>query len=302
MRQTVNYITHHKSVNDKFIESTLNSSHISLYNALFLIWNNCGFDTDLSINRNDVMKLSKIGSANTYTKCLKDLDKEGFLKYLPSFNPLIGSKINMYRFDKGTDKGTDKGIGVGSGNSTATLSKQLNKETIKLININVDLVNDNLKEWISELSKTFKNKEQITKEDIDFIYSLYPTKCIVKNNPTGKSTKDKEKIKSLIPEHGKEGLEKIIHRYVKECKNSKTYMKNFKTFLNNLPDYSEVNNTDNSIIEKILLDLNLPVEDTRFKTLDKLKAFEKSKKWAYDTKNVSTPWETYLTEHLKVNL
>ena len=69
MKQDVNYINHHKNANMKMIELNLNSTHISLYNALFLIWNECGYDTELSINRNDVMKLSKIGSANTYTKC-----------------------------------------------------------------------------------------------------------------------------------------------------------------------------------------------------------------------------------------
>tara|TARA_R110002051_G_scaffold224048_1_gene287263 strand:+ start:12494 stop:13246 length:753 start_codon:yes stop_codon:yes gene_type:complete len=124
------------------IELNLNSTHISLYNALFLIWNECGYDTELSINRNDVMKLSKIGSANTYTKCLKDLDKAKILKYKPSHNPLIGSKINLYRFDNSTDNSTAKSSSKGTGNSTDnssgnsidTLYKLLNKETIKLIN------------------------------------------------------------------------------------------------------------------------------------------------------------------------
>ena len=121
----------------RLIDDDLSAHHISLYNALFLIWNECGFDNELSINRNDVMKLSKIGSANTYTKALKELDEKGYIKYIPSNNPLKGSKVNLYRFDKGSDKGTvkssskgtDKGSDKGSDKACDTLYKQVNNET-----------------------------------------------------------------------------------------------------------------------------------------------------------------------------
>jgi hypothetical protein len=168
MKQNVNYLMHHKNSNLKLIELNLNSTHISLYNALFLIWNECGFDTELSINRNDVMKLSKIGSANTYTKCLKELHDCNMICYKPSFNPLIGSKINLYRFDNGTDNGSDKGTGKssskGTGNGTDTLYKLLNKETIKLLNINYKLINEKLKVWIED--------ENITASPFSFYNSL----------------------------------------------------------------------------------------------------------------------------------
>ena len=156
MKQNVNYLMHHKNSNLKLIELNLNSTHISLYNALFLIWNECGFDTELSINRNDVMKLSKIGSANTYTKCLKELHDNDMINYKPSFNPLIGSKINLYRFDNGSDNSSDngtvksssKGCDNSTGNGSDTLYKLLNKETIKLLNTNYKLVNEKIKNWI----------------------------------------------------------------------------------------------------------------------------------------------------------
>lgn len=155
MKQDVNYIKHHKGVNLKLMEDDLSAHHISLYNALFLIWNECSFDTELSINRNDVMKLSKIGSANTYTKALHDLDEKGYLKYTPSYNPLKGSKVNLYRFDKGTDKGSVKGGSKGSDNGTDnggdTLYKQgnplnpLNKETDAVPTSTGDPLNGNPK-------------------------------------------------------------------------------------------------------------------------------------------------------------
>lgn len=132
----MNYIEHQRAVYFKLSEdNTLTSIHVSLYMALFMIWNECGFDTELSINRNDVMKLAKIGNANTYTKSLKMLDELGYIKYQPSFNPLIGSKVTMCIFGKGDDKGTAhgsvKGSSKGTGEGDDTLYKQLNNKTRK---------------------------------------------------------------------------------------------------------------------------------------------------------------------------
>lgn len=127
MRQNVNYIEHQKTVYLKLSEDKrISAIHISLYMALFMIWNDCGFETELSINRNDVMKLSKIGSANTYTASLKELHELGYINYNPSFNPLKGSKVTIITFDKGSDKATNKGSDNGSGKGSDTLSKQLN--------------------------------------------------------------------------------------------------------------------------------------------------------------------------------
>lgn len=57
------------------------------------------------------MFISKIGSVNTYTKCLKELHAWGYIRYEPSFNPQRGSKVYLYRFDKGDDKGGDNASG-----------------------------------------------------------------------------------------------------------------------------------------------------------------------------------------------
>ena len=106
----VNYIHH---MNNWFAkvqaDQRLNPSHISLYLALFQKWNTIRFENPLSVNREEMMKLSKIGSANTYTKCIKELDRWGYIQYTPSFNPFRGSLVNLYSFDKGSDKSTDKG-------------------------------------------------------------------------------------------------------------------------------------------------------------------------------------------------
>ena len=81
-------------------------------------------------------------------------------------------------------------------------------------------------------------------ENINEIYNKYPTKCSIKDRSTGKTYKDKEKIKKLLKKHSKEEIIKKIDDYVKECYNTNTYLKNFGTFLNNLPDYVENNEED----------------------------------------------------------
>lgn len=171
MKQDVNYIKHHKNANIYMVDKKLSSTHISIYNALFLIWNECDFDTELSINRNDVMKLAKVGSPNTYTNCLKELDKIKMIKYKPSFNPLIGSLIIMYRYDNSNDKGSvkssskgsSKGSGDSSDKSSDTLYKHLNKETLKLLNSKTysDKINKNLFYWLG-LDDSTDNKKNNT--------------------------------------------------------------------------------------------------------------------------------------------
>ena len=79
MQQKVDYIQHHKNVNFKMAEDDLSVIDIAIYNALFLIWNHSFFETELSINRNDVMKFAKVGNANTYTKSLKRLHEKNIL-------------------------------------------------------------------------------------------------------------------------------------------------------------------------------------------------------------------------------
>ena len=76
---------------------------------------------------------------------------------------------------------------------------------------------------------------------VERIYKSYPAKCPVSNRNTGKSSKDKEKIGRLLRgnEYTEESLSFIINKYVADSVSSRSYIKNFATFLNNIPDYSE---------------------------------------------------------------
>ena len=73
--------------------------------------------------------------------------------------------------------------------------------------------------------------------DIETIYKLYPTKCLVRGASSGKSKNNKNKIKILLKEYTVIELGDIIKRYCLECVKDNVYMKNFSTFLNNVPDY-----------------------------------------------------------------
>lgn len=96
----MNYITHIEKINELFVEDNqLSPWHISLYYALFHYWNHAKFPEYVSISRHEMMKASKIGSVNTYLKCLKELETFGYLKYEPSRNPQRGSIIYLFNFD-----------------------------------------------------------------------------------------------------------------------------------------------------------------------------------------------------------
>lgn len=104
----VNYIRHLESAFDKIsTDERLTTCHTSLYYSLFHLWNLSKFQNPISICRSEVMKTSKIGSANTYTRCLKQLDEWGYIEYIPSHNPTKGSLVNLYNFDNSSDKTTD---------------------------------------------------------------------------------------------------------------------------------------------------------------------------------------------------
>jgi hypothetical protein len=102
--QNVNYIKHLKGVFIQFSkDNRLNPTHISLYVALFQIWNSNRFLEEFYINREEVMSFSKIGSKSTYHKCIKELNHWKYIIYYPSHNPFKGSKIKMFNF--GTTSG-----------------------------------------------------------------------------------------------------------------------------------------------------------------------------------------------------
>ncbi len=76
-------------------DARINTTHISLYMALFQKWNLEGFQTPIQVKRWEVMELAKISSSATYHKCLNQLIEYGYINYIPSFNPTSKSEVYL---------------------------------------------------------------------------------------------------------------------------------------------------------------------------------------------------------------
>ena len=135
----VNYILHLNSVFAKFSkDSRLNPSHISLYVALFQLWNSNHFPEEFFVNRDEVMQLAKVGSKSTYHRCIKELDYWKYIVYFPSHNPYKGSKIKLLKFGTSTGQALVHNrtkIETSTGQALVPIYKHIqtieNNETIK---------------------------------------------------------------------------------------------------------------------------------------------------------------------------
>ncbi len=136
----VNYIKHLENIHSTFIEdSRITPFHFSLYMALFHQWNSAMFPEQLSIARSEIMRFSKLGSVNTYTKCLKELHAFGYIEYVPSKNPYVGSSVNMYRFDNSSSNSCDTSMCLKTDNSCDNTSETVVRPYINSINNNKQL-------------------------------------------------------------------------------------------------------------------------------------------------------------------
>jgi len=106
----MNYIRH---LNGFFVrlaeDKRLSSYHISLYFALFQQWNEQRFAEQIIITRGETMELSRLGSMNTYARCMKELAQWGYIAYIPSSNLHSGSRVTCIRFDTAGNTASDTG-------------------------------------------------------------------------------------------------------------------------------------------------------------------------------------------------
>jgi hypothetical protein len=102
----MNYIRH---LNGFFArsatDSRLLSTHISLYMALFQHWNYNRFEDSFTVFRHDIMRMSKLGSKNTYSRCIRQLHAAGYIRYYPGLNRGLPARVNIRRLDLLIDAG-----------------------------------------------------------------------------------------------------------------------------------------------------------------------------------------------------
>lgn len=95
----VNYIRHLNAFFSQIPkDNRLKATNVSLYLALFHIWNQHQFRKKFPICREEVMQLSKIGSRSTYVNSLRELHEYGYIVYLPSDRPYAPSHIGIILF------------------------------------------------------------------------------------------------------------------------------------------------------------------------------------------------------------
>lgn len=124
----MNYIKH---LNQWFEELRLNNdakpTHISLYCALFQMWNINRFPKSFIINRYEMMTMTKIGSKTTYSITMQDLHKWGWINYLPSNSKYGVSTVEMFNMSEkaalsiaanGTSNESSNGTGSETSNGT----------------------------------------------------------------------------------------------------------------------------------------------------------------------------------------
>ena len=80
-------------------DDRLAASHISLYMALFQYWNFNRFQNPFPVYRDNMMQLSKIGSKNTYHKCIKELHELRYIYYHPPLSKFLPVKVSIGRLD-----------------------------------------------------------------------------------------------------------------------------------------------------------------------------------------------------------
>ena len=175
----MNYIKHLTGFFEKVaIDKTLNPTHVSLYIALFQFWNCNRFKNPISINRDEVMRISKISSKATYHKCLKNLHSLGYINYEPSYNPFKGSHVILFNFSEElkplpkserkpkneplielvSEQALNK-----SCTSSETGTEQAVVPSINYIN-NTNILND---KNVSNLEKLTKNFEEINNSNLE---------------------------------------------------------------------------------------------------------------------------------------
>jgi hypothetical protein len=102
----MNYITHLTGFFERIsIDERLNPTHISLYMALFQMWNMNRFTNPISISRSEIMRLSKIYSNATYHKCIRELHEFEYIQYLPSYMEKMVKLTTRFRIKLTTKTG-----------------------------------------------------------------------------------------------------------------------------------------------------------------------------------------------------
>lgn len=129
----MNYIRHLNGFFERLaLDARVTAYHVSLYMALFQLWNMNRFSDSFQVNRSELMIMSRICSVNTYAKCMRELHDWEYIHYSSSGNGHMGSRVSCIRFDTGRNTGnhTTSDTSNGTGDNTL-LNKRINNKEDK---------------------------------------------------------------------------------------------------------------------------------------------------------------------------
>jgi hypothetical protein len=197
----MNYIKHLTGFFKKTAAiENINPSHISLYLALFQCWNINRFKNPITINREEIMISSKIKSKATYHKCMKELQALGFIKYTPSFNPYLGSEVEIYNLSE-TANTSSKNESTYSkneqpiGQATEQVNGQLYIENKKTYKNNINNIERTPEFEILDDNLILENPEKNKRNEMPFAFA--DSKKNKTENGRQKSSAKKEKDKAV---------------------------------------------------------------------------------------------------------
>lgn len=118
----MNYIRHLRGFYERMEgDERMTPQHISLYMALFQVWNVQRFREKFDISRQELMSMSRIGSPHTYARCMQQLTDWGYIEYTSSSNRYSVSKVSCVRFDTASDTATDTTNNTTTDTASSTL-------------------------------------------------------------------------------------------------------------------------------------------------------------------------------------
>jgi hypothetical protein len=74
-------------------DNRLRPQHVALYIAILVVGAADSRSNVVKVTRADLMSRARISSKATYHRCIRDLEKFGYINYHPTFNSLVGTSI-----------------------------------------------------------------------------------------------------------------------------------------------------------------------------------------------------------------
>ncbi|QBQ41291.1 transcriptional regulator [Sphingobacterium psychroaquaticum] len=147
-------------------DPTCSATTISLFMALFQLWNQARFVQQLQITRQQAMQLAKISSKATYHKTMTYLHNNGYIDYQPSYNPYKGSTIIFYpnRPKKAKTKPITRQVQEINTRPINEPFNKLYKSNIIMNNIRLRALKKNARDFESKNSQVQNIKSKAQKE------------------------------------------------------------------------------------------------------------------------------------------